>query len=290
MDGDATLDSELGGTSFDELISQCAALKIVMEPSIPEELSAIKRKNAGRKRERQLKHALRKRICYAIDNARASARESTSGADAENEPDEEEWRQRLASFDFYNIPIASAFDFYNCVGIVPGINALAARTEAHAIAVLLYARQHIVRPLAVDGSAMRTPQSRCSSSARRVRTTTISPAEPTTTSGSPVASSGPTREISFCPATCPARWLRSTSQRWDALRREVRSDKGRKGSLFRLGLGRASDVSSRGESPAPGTPRRSGSSFLGRLSLGLSRRSAEQGSSVFGEQIARVHV
>ena len=32
---------------------------------------------------------------------------------------------------------------------------LAARTEAHAIAVLLYARQHIVRPLAVDGSAMR---------------------------------------------------------------------------------------------------------------------------------------
>ena len=155
VDGDATLDSELGGTSFDELISQCAALKIVMEPSIPEELSAIKRKNAGRKRERQLKHALRKRICYAIDNARASARESTSGADAENEPDEEEWRQRLASFDFYNIPIASAFDFYNCVGIVPGINALAARTEAHAIAVLLYARQHIVRPLAVDGSAMR---------------------------------------------------------------------------------------------------------------------------------------
>ena len=90
VDGDATLDSELGGTSFDELISQCAALKIVMEPSIPEELSAIKRKNAGRKRERQLKHALRKRICYAIDNARASARESTSGADAENEPDEEE--------------------------------------------------------------------------------------------------------------------------------------------------------------------------------------------------------
>ena len=86
VDGDATLGSELGGTSFDELISQCAALKIVMEPSIPEELSAIKRKNAGRKRERQLENALRKRICYAIEKASASACQVTEreadGADA----------------------------------------------------------------------------------------------------------------------------------------------------------------------------------------------------------------
>ena len=86
VDADATLDSKLGGTSFDELISQCAALKIVMEPSIPEELSAIKRKNAGRKRERQLENALRKRICYAIEKASASACQVTEreadGADA----------------------------------------------------------------------------------------------------------------------------------------------------------------------------------------------------------------
>ena len=152
VDGDATLGSELGGTSFDELISQCAALKIVMEPSIPEELSAIKRKNAGRKRERQLENALRKRICYAIEKASASACEAAEreadGADAGMDAEElEQTVAWLTSGDLYH---DHSFSLQNFV-----MNKLPLRTEAQAISVLLYARRLIVRPLPVDGSAMR---------------------------------------------------------------------------------------------------------------------------------------
>ena len=156
VDGDATLGSELGGTSFDELISQCAALKIVMEPSIPEELSAIKRKNAGRKRERQLENALRQRICYAIEKASASAceaaeREADHGADPDI--DAEEFAQGMqfwAELPLVDLYQDRSFSLQNFVK-----NKLPLRTEAQAISVLLYARRLIVRPLPVDGSAMR---------------------------------------------------------------------------------------------------------------------------------------
>ena len=158
VDGDATLGSELGGTSFDELISQCAALKIVMEPSIPEELSAIKRKNAGRKRERQLENALRKRICYAIEKASASAceaaeREADHGADPEIDAEDEEFAQGMqfwAQLPLVDLYQDHSFSLQNFVK-----NKLPLRTEAQAISVLLYARRRIVRPLPVDGSAMR---------------------------------------------------------------------------------------------------------------------------------------
>jgi len=165
VDGDPTLDSELGGTSFDELISQCAALKIVMEPSIPEELSAIKRKNAGRRRERQLENALRKRICYAIEKASASACEvaerEADGADAgidgfdaeECALLEQAWA-RLPSVDLYHDQVFGSL--LPCATIRDSIQTnLPLRTEAQAISVLLYARRLIVRPLPVDGSAMR---------------------------------------------------------------------------------------------------------------------------------------